>query len=103
MQPAPEEDEDQSKMEPVQGETDPASSRATLLETLAELEAGIRQGEAMRQDIGRAASSMRDQAHRQVEQLEDGGIGTPEEQNAFQRALTDRRTCDVVAAMTREE
>lgn len=78
----------------------PDESRMALLPDLAEVEAQIRQAESARKRIGQAAGAMRDQAHRHVSRLEGAGMILPENQDAYQQALEDRRICDVVSGLT---
>lgn len=77
---------------------DPATSRSSLLPALAEIEAGLQQGEATRGQIRTVAGRMRDEIQAQLDQVEARGVRTPEEQMAYQALLADRRRCTLIAA-----
>jgi len=74
-------------------------SRKAVLRALALVEGQLQQAQTARTQIGDAAIGMRRGVHQSIEQLEQHGLRTLDEEERYRQLLLDRRHCDVVGTL----
>ena len=78
-------------------------SHRPILYALGAVEGDLAQAEASREQIRQTAGTIREGVRQEIDQLERGGLTTPEDQARYQEALLGRRSCDLAGRQPQEE